>query len=229
LIAAHEYSQSCHCDKCQLAITLEELSSTGIEFADCRWLMLEGLVEHLTETTYPGDKIRSFRPGDAILSKHSAFMLTPLGIQFLRCELCVPKDPVTPPTASLHAFEPAPASIPSARPAQYPPPSANTPRWESQRQELWFGGKLVKQFRFPSANQVTILAAFQEDGWPSRIDDPLPCHAEIDSRRRLNDTIRSLNRSRIHAVLRFAGDGSGEGILWEPTSNPLEEDAWTSR
>lgn len=225
LIAAHDYSQSCRCDRCQLAITLDELSTVGIDLADCRWMMLEGIVEHLTETTYPGDRLRSFRPGDAILNKHSAFMLTPSGIEYLRCELCVLDDQARaePSLATASA-----ASKPALRSARASPPAPSLPRWEPQRQELWFDGKLVKQFRIPSANQVTILSAFQEDGWPSRIDDPLPCHAEIDSRRRLNDTIRSLNRSRIHAVLRFAGDGSGEGILWEPASKPLEADAWKS-
>jgi len=34
-------------------------------------------------------------------------------------------------------------------------------------------------------------------------------------RRRLHDTIKSLNRNQTKDVLRFKGDGTGEGILWE--------------
>lgn len=212
LFAAHEYSQNCRCERCQLAITLDELSSVGIDLADCRWMVLEGIIEHWTETTYPGDSMRSFRRGDAILTKQSAFMLTQTGIQFLRCELQFTgiSDSIEVIDLPQTIDSPIPQSIVSSATID------TLPRWDALRQELWFQTKLVKQFRIPSANQITILAAFEEDGWPSRIDDPLSCHAEIDSRRRLNDTIRNLNRSRIHPVLRFAGDGSGEGILWEP-------------
>jgi hypothetical protein len=33
---------------------------------------------------------------------------------------------------------------------------------------------VVKEFKLPAPNQETILTAFQEEGWPPRIDDPLP-------------------------------------------------------
>ncbi|MEI8211023.1 MAG: hypothetical protein WCI02_02665 [Planctomycetota bacterium] len=205
LFAAYEYSQTCRCDRCQLAITLEELFSAGIDCADCRWMVVEGIIEHFTETTYPGDKTRSFRQGDALLTKQSAFMLTQYGVQFIRCEFQLPVVPEQP---QLVLRQPDPPLVP---PLEEDP----IPNWDASRHELWFDGRLIKQYRIPSANQTTILAAFEEDGWPPRIDDPLPFHCDIDSRRRLNDTIRNLNRSRIHPILRFAGDGSGEGILWE--------------
>lgn len=57
--------------------------------------------------------------------------------------------------------------------------------------------------------------AFEEEGWPPRIDDPLPPLAQLDPRRRLHDTIKALNRKQKRALLRFMGDGSGEGIRWE--------------
>ena len=34
-------------------------------------------------------------------------------------------------------------------------------------------------------------------------------------KRRLHDTIRSLNRNQKEGRLRFKGDGTGEGIVWE--------------
>jgi hypothetical protein len=70
----------------------------------------------------------------------------------------------------------------------------------------------------PEANQETVLMAFEEDGWPPRIDDPLPPLPQLDPRRRLHDTIKALNRKQKSLLLRFMGDGSGEGIRWEFTT-----------
>ncbi len=66
----------------------------------------------------------------------------------------------------------------------------------------------------PAANQEAILAAFQEEGWCPRIDDPLAPKLNQDSKRRLHDTINSLNRNQKHALIRFLGDGKGEGVRW---------------
>ena len=92
-------------------------------------------------------------------------------------------------------------------------PSA--PHWDRDRRELWLGKKLVKQFRLPSRNQETILAAFEEEGWPGSIDDPLPPQPEQDTKRRLHETIRSLNRHQKHHLLRFQGDGTGQRVMWD--------------
>ena len=89
------------------------------------------------------------------------------------------------------------------------------PFWDSERRELKLGEWLIKCFRVPANNQTTILAAFEEDRWPPRIDDPIPPRYDQDPKRRLHDTINSLNRNQQHPLLRFLGDGSGHGILWE--------------
>jgi hypothetical protein len=65
---------------------------------------------------------------------------------------------------------------------------------------------------------VRILKAFQEEGWPVRIDDPLPFQKGIDSKSRLRDTVKALNRSQ--QVLRFHLDGTGEGVRWELLNDP---------
>lgn len=90
------------------------------------------------------------------------------------------------------------------------------PRWDAARRELWFHDRLVKRFPLPAANQTAILDAFETDGWPPRIDDPLPGDPAIDAMTRLHDTIKALNRNQKEICLRFRGDGSGEGVLWEP-------------
>jgi len=60
-----------------------------------------------------------------------------------------------------------------------------------------------------------ILTTFEEEKWPPKVDDPLPPHAEIDAKQRLHDTIKSLNRGQKRKLIRFRGDGTGQGIRWE--------------
>ena len=93
--------------------------------------------------------------------------------------------------------------------------NAALPHWDPATHTLRLGNKIVKQYRVPSPNQETVLAVFQEEGWPPRIDDPLPPVADGLPRDRLRNTIRSLNSSQKNRFLRFRGDGTGEGICWE--------------
>jgi hypothetical protein len=78
------------------------------------------------------------------------------------------------------------------------------------------GDSLIKQFRQPAGNQETVLAAFEEEGWPERIDDPLSPNREIEPRKRLRDTVNALNGShKTKDLIVFEADGTGEGVLWE--------------
>jgi hypothetical protein len=93
---------------------------------------------------------------------------------------------------------------------------AEIPRWDSRRRELHFRGLLVKRFRQPARNQELILATFEEDGWPYEIDDPLPGDFKHDARERLHDAIKNLNRNHVRPIVRFRGNGTGQGIRWLP-------------
>src|SRR5687767_8848755 len=55
-----------------------------------------------------------------------------------------------------------------------PAPAPSDVFWDAQRCELRVGEELVKKFRRPADIQQAILIAFAEQGWPPRIDDPLP-------------------------------------------------------
>ncbi|MFO0807725.1 MAG: hypothetical protein U0746_03805 [Gemmataceae bacterium] len=88
------------------------------------------------------------------------------------------------------------------------------PLYNADQRELWFQGQLVKRFQQPADNQETVLAAFEEDGWPPRIDDPLPQDPDVDTRERLHDTIKNLNLHQVNPLVSFHGDGSGEGVRW---------------
>jgi hypothetical protein len=59
-----------------------------------------------------------------------------------------------------------------------------------------------------------VLSAFEEEGWPPRLDDPLPPHSEQDRKRRLHTTISNLNRSQDHRLIHFEGAGDGQSISW---------------
>jgi hypothetical protein len=72
---------------------------------------------------------------------------------------------------------------------------------------------LVKEYRQRAPNQETILDAFEEEGWPPRIDDPLPRSTRIDPKERLHEAIRRLNHQKARKIL-FSGDGTGEGVIW---------------
>lgn len=95
--------------------------------------------------------------------------------------------------------------------------------WYSQRRELRVGGELVKKFRQPADVQETILTAFAEQGWPPRIDDPLPPIPGRDQKQRLRETISKLNRGHRCRRIRFYSDGRGQGICYELIAPPSQK------
>jgi hypothetical protein len=57
------------------------------------------------------------------------------------------------------------------------------------------GGRLVKRFRQPAVLQHAVLSAFQELGWPARMEDPLPPMDDPQAAKlRLREVIKRLNR-----------------------------------
>ena len=93
-----------------------------------------------------------------------------------------------------------------------------TPRWDSIEKKLYVGTKLIKHFKQNAENQIAILDAFQLNNWCKRIDDPVPYSGCSAPARRLNLTIRDLNRAHeCPGVLCFRGDGTGQGVMWELT------------
>jgi hypothetical protein len=95
----------------------------------------------------------------------------------------------------------------------------DTPFWDADLGKLWCSDKLIKAYREEAENQRLVLAAFQEQGWRHRIDDPIPgrrCERPGKARRRLRDTISGLNADHITpGVIRFRGDGTGTAVIWD--------------
>ncbi len=216
LLQAHDYAQELRQDIWELAVELQVLRDARLTNSDLRWLIGMGYVEHAVETTGPTDRARQFRHTPLVsMTEATCVVLTVSGAATARV-LCG-GDAVSTlgnPAASCHLMA---AELQPSR-----------PKWDDQRRQLRVGSEVVKEFKLPSPNQETVLTAFEEEGWPPRIDDPLPPLPQLDPRRRLHDTIKALNRKQRHLLVRFMGDGSGEGIRWEFSSRQLATESAVS-
>ena len=183
-------------DPWDFAIEISQLRS--VDTSDLRSLIYSGLIEHRPETTRQGSLKRTFEKNmDIMLSNRSCFMITHQGIRTLVGWM-----------SAGHKGAGSPAMAVERDRQQ-------TPVWDSGRRELRLGDRLVKLFRWPAQNQEAILNAFQQQGWPARIADPLPADSKVCAKRRLHDTIKCLNRRRTEKLIKFRGDGTGRGVKLE--------------
>lgn len=92
------------------------------------------------------------------------------------------------------------------------------PKWDEELHILFLGHLIVKHYQRPSLSQYKVLAAFEEQGWPARINDPLPSINEMEQgqiRDELRTTVLELNRAQYgQTQIRFRIDETGHGILW---------------
>jgi hypothetical protein len=95
------------------------------------------------------------------------------------------------------------------------PAVAFRPKWDARARKLTLGGELIHRFRRPAPIAEAILSAFEEEGWPERIDDPLPPLDGRNEATRLRKEIYVLNRRLKNPVIRFSMDGTGQGICCE--------------
>lgn len=204
---AWKYAQQLDRDLCGFAVEIRVLEGCGLSPQDCRGLVTKG---HIRQA--PVEAAASCH-GDALdrrdriaLPQRLCFVLTEGGAQGVPALLG--RD-----AAAVERVLPAGSPWPAA-PASPCRVQGPVPHWDFRLRELQVAGRLVKRFRVPSPNQETILAAFQEEGWPELIDDPLPPKCGQDSKRRVHDTIKNLNRHQQARLLRFCGDGTGKRIRW---------------
>lgn len=190
LVEAYHYAKQLSADRWDFAVESDQFIELGLRLNDFRWLVKMGIVVHQLEVTLSGENGRHFRStGNMSFPEGTCFVITDFGIQFFKTH-----DPL--------------ATLGEGKVNE-------TPSWNPEFRELYLSGVLVKQFKWRAQNQELILNTFEEENWIRRIDDPLPPVAEIDSKRRLCDTIKCLNRKQINNLIRFRGDGTGEAILWE--------------
>jgi len=84
------------------------------------------------------------------------------------------------------------------------------PEWDNRRLQLTLDGHLIAQLQKPNSNVARILTAFQEEGWPCQIDDPLPGGENTE---RLEEAVRYLRRA-VHSTILFGSTRSGTAIRW---------------
>jgi hypothetical protein len=217
LITAYRYSVDAGLSPVEFAVEMDRLREVKMIECDFRWLIAKSYVEHVTEMTRSDEESRVFqRSCGMILSPASCFALTSSGVEFAERVLA---RHIGDSSKNGSRMDGARARAVRSN-GKDQETNGQVPCWDPERQELRFRGFLVKRFRLPSPNQVAVLAAFEEECWPPKIDDPLPPHPDQDQKRRLSDTIKCLNRSQRTPLLRFKGDGSGEGVIWEQTMPP---------
>jgi hypothetical protein len=196
LLKAYETARQFNRAKWEFAVEIAALGTAGSDHNDLRALICQGLVEHAEEVTGRRGERRTFRriPG-LRLTPTSCFVLSDWGIR-----------------VSTHNSLDHPGPHMNGAPAG-PPTSSPLPSWDAARRRLCLGQVVVKRFRQPAKNQEAILAAFEEDGWPPRIDSPIPGGADENAHDRLHDAVKRLNRQS-KRLIRFECDGAGEGVLW---------------
>lgn len=202
LLRAYCYAVDTGSDIWDFAVEIAHLHSLGLTDSDLRWLARKGYVEHAREVTVQGHDGREFQTtGDLTFKKRTCFVLTADGVSKARDvnenEATLTDDVNGPGEGNGQAVQ------------------SPLPHWGAETRELRMNGQVVKRFKWHAVNQEAVLAVFEEEGWPVRIDDPLPPQPEQDPKRRLSDTIKCLNRKQKNELIHFHGDGTGEGVTWE--------------
>lgn len=179
----------------EFAVEIRALHDSGMTDSDLRWLVAKGLVEFAHEELTTKIKYRRVRRRNQYpFTERTCFVLTETGSQL--------------------AYERFMTKARTA--ARSDKILREKPVWDPEVRELRFGKQVVKRFRVPAPMQELILTVFQEEGWPRRIDDPLPRSGEVSAKDRLHEAIKSLNRNQRPLRIRFGGNGDANGVIWEP-------------
>jgi hypothetical protein len=204
LLEAAFYAQNLQKPVWEFAVEIESLRSAGLTTNDLYWLSSKGYIAQSTGIRARNSRHRQRfcveRP--PISSRQRRIVLTEAGLAFaLRHCRPPPRRQERRSISTVSAVS-----------------SAEVPHWDDSTRMLWLGSNLIKQFKVPARNQELVLGAFEEEGWPNSIDDPLPPSTGIQSKQRLHDTIIRLNRSHQEPLIRFHGNGNGLAIHWERVS-----------
>jgi hypothetical protein len=201
LLAAYYDAQILKRDVWDFAVEIRFLERAGMSYSLLRFSAGLGEVLLAREVFSRGSQKRSFEPtGNFLITRHTCVVLTEKGAAVALAAVRQAKQ---------FARARRNGSLKNGRATRL------RPSWDSAVRELRLGSRFLKRFTKLAVNQELILAAFEEEGWPPRIDDPLPPKPGADPKQRLRETITNLNRSRISPFLCFRGDGTGTGICWQ--------------
>jgi len=196
LVEAKEYSSDLATSPWEFSVGFSHACRMGVNLNDLQWMLRRNWIQchrSKSELLAPNETLQS-----------SKFIISSSGMMALRGVQDEDAAPVLFDTFEVSQFD-----------VNTVPSEFSKPKWNVERRELSVSGTVVKRFRWPAPNQETILCVFAEEGWPSRIEDPLPQGNGLDPKRRLGDTIKCLNRNQNVNLIKFRGDGTGEGVLWD--------------
>ena len=217
LLQAHNSAIACGRDPWKSAVGISSLKGCGIDDGILRMMICQKWVIHLVEILDSSDFRVEYKPeSNEVFSGRSCFVLTPEGLEIAESLATSEIYPMNDGKATGRKSGRANFST-ATDGSPYP-----TPCWDRERRELRIGNVVVKRFRWPADNQEQVLSAFEEEGWPSRIDDPLIPNPGVCPKRRLHDTLKCLNRKQLNEAIKFRGDGTGQGVLLE-INWPLEK------
>jgi hypothetical protein len=110
---------------------------------------------------------------------------------------------------ALDAGQPRPGKPPGPDGSQSGPQQVR-PRWDEQQRTLYFGEVLCRKFGKHAPDQETLLAAFEEAGWPELLRNaPLEGDSLACVIKRLNDYLEDKD-----APLRFKRGGVKKSACW---------------
>jgi len=211
LVKAAKYAEALHCSPWDFATEIGELPALGVSRANLRWLVCQGFLEHAEEIISQPLSDRTFQAsGRLAFCIGTCFVLTPIGLS-AACLLISDSAGYGESPGQPTAIDPR-VDGGNGLSASYL--VLVKPQWNCDLKRFSLGELVVKEYRRPAPNQHCILAAFQEEEWPLRIDDPLRPTPDIVPARRLHEAIAALNRCQSHPVLRFSVDACGCGIRW---------------
>jgi hypothetical protein len=211
-------AQAVSCDVWQFALEGTALQAVDLTPTDLRLLLARGWVDHRREITRPSDPQRRFRRVPSLaLSVADCFVLTEAGYRLVTNVAPVSShDPVSSTLPFIlsdkrhtQALTNGATSVPFA--------DSTRPHWDAKHRELRLGAEVIKRFTHAAPSQELILSAFQEEGWPVEIDDPLPLKGYADAKRRLRQTVKNLNRAQRLQHLQFVINPDGESLRWQLT------------
>jgi hypothetical protein len=184
LSRVYDLARGSHADLRDFALDRRLLEAAGLTAETLRWLIDRRLLD-----VTGGRPVRT-PPGS--LPPDCRFLLTPAGMRWAE-HLLAPSDA---------GREPGPVTFPRC------------PVWIAARHVLLCREVVVKAFPARAKCQETILGAFEEEGWPEEIDDPLPPVAESSQKDHLHDVVRRMCCGQAFPVVAFHTTGRGQQVRW---------------
>lgn len=195
---------ACRCDRWDFAIEVEHLVAAGVAPTALRELRYRHLAEAGVETTRCGAVQRRFRKMNSLaLPPRSCLVLTPAGENLAAAIAADVSSIAGRQRAEVRGVTPLRDRAEPIR-----------PHWDHCSRTLAVNGRIVKRLQRPASSQAAVLNAFEEEGWPESVYDPLPPCPGIAPKRRLHNTINKLNTG-LAPVIHFYGNGEGLAVCWK--------------